>query len=280
MVNKYLVKINKETTLKEWLENNHLGKETIKKLNNLEAISNSNKVISLDYKLKNREFIYINYSLLEDNDSISSYDYNIDILYEDDGIIAVDKRRGILVHSDGENYETLLNAVVKYLKDKGDDSFIRPVHRIDLETSGVVVFAKNIMAYNDLSYQMENLLIEKEYLAYVDGYLSGDGVVEINISKDRHNAKKYVGFKKETNNSLTKYYILKHTNTRTLVKLIIVTGKPHQIRVSMAFLKHPVSGDSLYGKAGKVMYLLSNRIKFKLMDREIEIKSKKDINYL
>ena len=136
------------------------------------------------------------------------------------------------------------------------------------------------MAYNYLSFEMENKKIEKEYLAYVDGYLANDGRIDLQISRDRHNAKRYVGFPKENNNSFTTYKVLKHTNTRTLLQINILTGKPHQIRVSMAYLKHPVTGDKLYGKEGKTMYLLAYRIKFDLFGREIEIKSKKDINYL
>lgn len=282
MITKYTV-LNKDKTLtlKTWLEKNHLGRINIHKLNELKAISNENTIVNLDYVFKVRDVIYINYSLLEDNSNIPGYDYDLSILYEDDNIIAVDKSKGILIHSDGNTSETLLNAVVKYLQSKYDDSFIRPVHRIDVETSGVVLFAKNILAYNYLTYQMENQLIEKEYLTYVTGYISNDGVCELYISKDRHNSKKYVGFKKEKNNAITKYKVLKHTNTRTLLKVNILTGKPHQIRVTMAFLRRPIVGDKLYGNdQSKTMYLLSNGIKFRLFEREIEIKSKKDINYL
>ena len=114
----------------------------------------------------------------------------------------------------------------------------------------------------------------------MEGYLPKDGEIDLYISRDRHNAKKYVGFPKENNNAQTIYHVLKRTNSRTLLSVVIVTGKPHQIRVSMAYLKHPVVGDKLYGKEGKVMYLLSYRIKFDLFGKTVEIKSKKDINYL
>lgn len=281
MVIKYVIRLsNERLTLREWLENRKMGKPTISKLNALKAICNSSDVISLDYRLKNNELIYINYSLLEDNESVVDYKYDLDILYEDENLIAIDKKKGILVHSDGNDTNTLLNAICTYLKEKGDDSFVRPIHRIDVETSGVIVFAKNIMAYNYLSNLMENKKIEKEYLAYVDGYVSNDGEINLYISRDRHNAKKYVGFPKENNNAFTKYHVLKHTNSRTLLSINILTGKPHQIRVSMAYLKHPVSGDKLYGHDGKTMYLLSYRIKFDMFGKAIEIKSKKDINYL
>ena len=282
MLTKYVISFkDKAKTLKEWLVKNHLGKINIYKLSELKAFSNETGVIDLDYNLRNHDIIYINYSLLEDNSNISDYKYDISILYEDDNIIAVDKNKGILIHSDGNTTETLLNAVAYYLHSKYDDSFIRPVHRIDVETSGIVLFAKNILSYNFLTYQMENQLIEKEYLAYVQGYIANDGMCELYISKDRHNSKKYVGFKKENNNAITKYKVLKHTNTRTLLKVNILTGKPHQIRVTMAFLKRPIVGDKLYGSdQSKTMYLLSNMIKFYLFERVIEIKSKKDINYL
>lgn len=282
MLTKYIISSkDRAKTLKDWLVKNHLGKTNIHKLSELQAFSNEDGMINLDYILKNRDVIYINYSLLEDNSSINDYQYDINILYEDDNIIAVDKNKGILIHSDGNTDETLLNAVVYYLHSKYDDSFVRPVHRIDVETSGIVLFSKNILAYNYLTYQMENQLIEKEYLTYVHGYIANDGVCELYISKDRHNSKKYVGFKKENNNAITKYKVLKHTNTRTLLKVNIVTGKPHQIRVTMSFLKRPIVGDKLYGNDQfKTMYLLSNMIRFSLFDRVVEIKSKKDINYL
>lgn len=282
MLTKYNINhSDKNKTLKEWLLANHLGKSNIHKLNELKAFSNNDGLISLDYKLKSRDCIYINYSLLEDNHSIEGYNYDIKILYEDSDIIAIDKNKGILIHSDGNTTNTLLNAIVFYLKNKYDDSYIRPVHRIDFETSGVVVFAKNILAYSLLTYQMENQMIEKEYLAYVTGYLSNDGVCELYISKDRHNSKKYVGFKKENPNAYTKYKVLKHTKSRTLLEINITTGKPHQIRVTMAYLKRPIVGDRLYGSDDfKTMYLLSNKISFMLFDQKKEIKSLKDINYL
>ena len=228
MISRYVIRLEKEKlTLREWLEKRKLGKATITKLDMLQAVCNLHNVIRLDYNLKNNEQIFINYSLLEDNDNIESFDHNLTILYEDDNIIAVDKPKAMLVHSDGVTSNTLLNAVVAYLKNKCDDSLVRPIHRIDYETSGVVVFAKNIMAYNYLSWQMEECKIEKEYMAYVDGYLPSDGEVSLYISRDRHNAKKYVGFPKEKNNAFTKYHVLKHTNSRTLLSINISTGKPH-----------------------------------------------------
>lgn len=280
MVIKYCIRLSEKQSLKEWLEKRKVGKQTIAKLNNAKAITNIDTVIPLDHVLKNNEEIFINYSLIEDNLSVDDFKYDLDILYEDEDIIVVDKKRGILVHGDGNDHNTLLNAICTYLKAKADDSCVRAIHRIDYEASGVVVFAKNIMAYNYLSYLMEKHEIEKEYLVYVDGYVPCDGEVALYISRDRHNAKKYVAFAKKESNALTKYKVIKHTNNRTLLAVTIPTGKPHQIRVSMAYLKHPVSGDKLYGKEGRIMYLLSYRIKFYLFGRELEIRSKKDINNL
>ena len=281
MITKYNIQNKERKTLKEWLEKNHLGKTNIYKLNELKAFSTDIGTIDLDYVFKYKDVLYINFSLLEDNSSIVDFGYQVSVLYEDDNIIAIDKNKGILIHSDGNTTETLLNAVTNYLHNKYDDSYLRPVHRIDVETSGIVLFAKNILAYNFLTYQMENQLIEKEYLTYVKGYVANDGVCELYISKDRHNSKKYVGFKKANNNAITKYKVLKHTNTRTLLKVNILTGKPHQIRVTMAFLNRPIVGDKLYGNdQSKTMYLLSNYIKFDLFEKTLEIRSKKDINYL
>ena len=121
MISSYV--IEKDCLLGEFLENNHLSKPNINKLISLNAICNSDSYLNKNSLLKKGEVIYINYSLFEEN-IYELYDYDIDVLYEDSEIIAVEKPRGILIHSDGNTKETLLNAVCNYLNKQGDDSFV------------------------------------------------------------------------------------------------------------------------------------------------------------
>ncbi len=282
MVSKYF--IDKNIKIEDYLSLNHLSKGYINKLISLNAITTDKENVVSGFNLKKGDYVYINFSVLEDNSLIEKSSYCInekDIIYEDSNIICVDKPKGILVHSDGNTTDTLLNRVVTYLENKYDDSYIRCLHRIDVDTSGVVIFCKNIFSYCYLSYLMENKMIKKEYLAYVKGSLYKEQDINLYIGKDRHNSKKYIGLTNKTPNSFTSYKIIKTFNDKTLVKVFIKTGKPHQIRVSFASIGFPILGDKLYGNDNnKAMYLLSNMISFDLFNKPFVIKTRKKIDEL
>ena len=272
MVSSYI--INKECTLNEFLESNHLSKSNINKLIECKAISNSNEYLNKDSIINIGDEIYINYSLLEENE-YELFDKEITVLYEDREIIAVEKPRGILIHSDGNTNETLLNAVCNYLNKQGDDSFVRCLHRIDVDTTGIVLFSKNILAYNNINYQIENLLVNKEYRALVEGEIFEDGDVNLPIGRDRHNSRKYIVCSCGKP-AYTKYQVIERKKGKTLLKVNITTGRTHQIRVHLSHIGHPIIGDSIYGKKGKLK-LHFYKIGFSLYGRYIEIKSKNQI---
>lgn len=272
MISSY--KIKKECTLRNFLESHHLSKQYISKLIFLNAISNSNKYLKEQDVLLQGEEIYINYSLLEEN-NVVGFDYDIDVIYEDNEIIAVEKPRGMLVHSDGIDNCTMLNAVSSYLYNKGDDSCVRCLHRIDYDTTGILLFSKNILAYSLINYQIENLLILKEYIALVEGKVLENGYVDMPIGKDRHNSKKSIAIK-SGKPAFTQYEIIESYKNTTLLKVNITTGRTHQIRVHMAYIGHPIVGDSLYGKGGKLM-LHFNKVQFMLFGQKMIITSKKKV---
>lgn len=272
MISSY--KINKDCTVKEFLESNHLSKQYINKLVSLNAISDSENYLKENDLIKKGKIIYINYSLLEEN-NIKGFDFDIDVIYEDTEIIAVEKPRGILVHSDGDNDETMLNAVSHYLYQNGEDSCVRCLHRIDVDTTGILLFSKNILSYSLINYQIENLKMVKEYIALVEGVITNGGFVDIPIGRDRHNSKKSIAIK-TGKPAYTKYEVLENYNNKTLLKVSITTGRTHQIRVHMAYIKHPIVGDSLYGKAGKLM-LHFNKAQFMMFDGLKTIISKKKV---
>ena len=260
-------------TLGEFLNNSHLSKVNISKLLTKKAISIDNRYLTnLDELVDN---IYINYSLLEDNEAQIGTEMNLSIIYEDDNFIAIDKDRGILVHPDGNTTDTLLNGVVYYLKSKYDDSFIRPIHRIDYETEGVVVFAKNIIAYTYTSYLMETNKITKIYKALVSGEVINQEI-DFKIGKNRHDSKKYC-VSKSGKDAKTIIKVIKKYPNQTLIECKLITGRPHQIRVHLSHIGHPLVGDELYGGSGDKLMLLSSEFSFKFFDKVITIRTRKKI---
>ena len=174
----------------------------------------------------------------------------IDIIYEDSEIIVINKERGVLVHSDGESSETLLNYVSYYLLNKGETLKPRCVHRIDLDTIGLVLFSKNIISYYHLFYQMNNQMIEKRYYAVVKGKVAS-GVVDAKIGKNRHINNKYL-VTKSGKDAKTIYDLISYKDDKTLIDVKILTGRTHQIRVHMAYISHPILGDNIYGSGNKL----------------------------
>lgn len=272
MINCY--EISKEITLKEFLKDYGLSNAYIYKLEQAKAITNNNGYIKSSDILKKGN-IYINFSLLESNDYNINTKSDIEVIYENQDIIAVFKRRGILVHSDGGSNNTLLDEVGSYLLKKGDDSVLRAVHRLDVDTTGIVIFSKNILSHAYLSNLMERQLINKEYHALVEGVISKDGSVDIGIGKNRHDSKKMIALK-SGKPSFTEYSVLKINKNTTLLKVKIKTGRTHQIRVHMSYINHPVVGDSLYGKGDKLM-LMCKRMSFDLFGKKTVIETKNEL---
>lgn len=178
----------------------------------------------------------------------------LNVFYEDDCLIIINKPTGMMVHpAQGCYTKTLVNALLHYsnkLSDVNED--IRPgiVHRLDQDTSGLMVVAKDNITHTKLAKQFQRNEVKKQYIALVEGNIEFDeGVVNVPIG--RHNQfrdKKAVQFTDEAKKSKTFYRVIKRDNNKTLVILYPKTGRTHQLRVHMAYLKHPILGDDKYGK--------------------------------
>ncbi len=175
------------------------------------------------------------------------------IIYEDENILLVNKPRGVLVQKNSEDSKALDEIVISYLINKGEYDPNKnlgykpaPAHRLDRNTAGIVVFGKNIATLRYLSEALnDKSVISKRYLALVKGEISKDG--EINAPLLKNSKSQRVSVSNEGKPSITRYKVVETFKGYTLLEVELLTGRTHQIRVHMAYINHPVVGDSKYG---------------------------------
>lgn len=176
----------------------------------------------------------------------------LNIIYEDDDIIVINKNSGMVVHpAPGHHSGTLVNALLHHFKDLSDiGGQIRPglVHRIDKDTSGLLVVAKNNEAHQFLSDELKEHLIKRTYYAWVEGRVAQQVLhIELPIGRDEKDRQKMAVTKNNSKMAITHVYVQKVLENKTLVKCELETGRTHQIRVHLAYIKHPIVGDPVYG---------------------------------
>lgn len=212
--------------------------------------------------IKNRE-IFLNGKRIKTNHAVVPGDevkllipdeeYNViceggdlEIIYEDSDLLAVNKPPGLIVHAVGiEQTGTLSNYVGGYFKSIGLKRKVRVINRLDRDTSGIVLFAKNSLAHSKMAPQFLERSVEKIYIAAVKGYLEGEGTIEGGILLSDDGIKREVS--EEGKDAVTKYAEIARTSLGSILKLQILTGRTHQIRVHLSSLGHPILGDTLYG---------------------------------
>ncbi|MGN1051256.1 MAG: RluA family pseudouridine synthase [Acutalibacteraceae bacterium] len=177
----------------------------------------------------------------------------LDIIYEDDDLLVVNKEKGMVVHPAPGNYTgTLVNALMYHCKDNlsGINGVLRPgiLHRIDKNTSGLLIVAKNDLSHNFLAEQIKEHSFTREYEAVVYGGFKKDwGTVDAPIGRNPADRKKMCVTEKNSKNAVTHYSIIQKYNGFSHIKCSLETGRTHQIRVHMAYIGHPVAGDDVYG---------------------------------
>ncbi len=175
----------------------------------------------------------------------------LDIIYEDDDIIVINKARGMVVHPAAGNYSgTLVNALLHHCRNlSGINGVIRPgiVHRLDKDTSGIMICAKNDAAHLSLSKQIQDKTARRTYLAVVRGNIKTDsGVIETFIDRDKNDRKKMAVVKEGGRLAITEYEVMERFGKYTIVRCRLKTGRTHQIRVHMEYLGYPIVGDPKY----------------------------------
>ncbi len=212
-----------------------------------------------NYKLKAGDEVTV---VIPEPEEIDILPENIplDIVYEDEYLLVVNKPKGMVVHPAPGHYSgTLVNALMYHCKDSlsGINGEIRPgiVHRIDKDTSGLLIVAKNDIAHNGLAEQIKKHSFTREYEAVVNGSVKEDGTVDAPIGRHKTDRKKMCVTPENSRNATTHYYVIRNYGNYTHLRLRLETGRTHQIRVHMAYIGHSVVGDEVYGN-GKPKWLM------------------------
>lgn len=214
------------------------------------------KAVSKNYKLRGGEEISVEIPEPEPMDAVPE-DIPLDIVYEDDDLLVVNKPKGMVVHPAHGNYTgTLVNALLHHCRDSlsGINGVIRPgiVHRIDKNTSGLLIVAKNDASHLKLAEQIKEHSFTREYEAVACGYFKEtEGTVDAPIGRHKTDRKKMCVTTENSRNAVTHYSVIKQYGGYAHVRLRLETGRTHQIRVHLSYIGHPVLGDDVYGKPYK-----------------------------
>ena len=238
--------------LLEYLKN--ISRTKIQKLINKGLIRIDDFIVKPSYKLKGKENIYVEYAQFETNhDLLGKENIPIEIIYEDSELLAINKKAGMVVHPGAGNKNgTLLNGLLYHFDSLSNLNSSRPgiIHRLDKNTSGIMLIAKNDESHYFLSEQFASRTIKRTYVALVWGDVKEEkGTITGNIGRNKKNRKIMTVFQDENEgkHAVTHYEVLERFRYVTLVKCHLETGRTHQIRVHLDHISHPVLGDPLYG---------------------------------
>ncbi len=229
----------------------NVSRSKIKRMIDTGNILVNGKNIKASYILKFDDEIYYNEEYSEDVDIVAQ-DIDLDIVYEDEYLLVVNKKSGMVVHPGVGNYEdTLVNALMFHCNNLSHvNGKVRPgiVHRIDADTSGLLLVAKNDDVHNDLARQISEKTVLRKYIALVHGVILEDtATIDAPIGRSKTDRKKMDVTDVNSKEAITHLRVIERYKNSTLIECVLETGRTHQIRVHMAYIKHPVVNDPVYG---------------------------------
>lgn len=247
------VEVLREERIDKYLaEELGISRSTVKKMIDEGFVLVNGKKVKASLILSETDELFVKDGFIKEA-SFEAEDIPINIVYEDDDLLVINKKSGMVVHpGNGNTSGTLVNALMHYTKNLSNKEAFRPgiVHRIDKDTSGLMLVAKNDKAHDILAEGFKNKTIKREYIALVCGVIGEDsGVIDAPIGRDAKDRKKMCVTSENSKKAVTHFKVLKRYEHYTLLRLILDTGRTHQIRVHMKYIGHPVYNDPVYGKA-------------------------------
>ena len=261
-----------------------LSRTTVKRLIDEEKILVNGKKQKSSYRPEKGDCISIDTPKAHEIE-LEAQNIPVPVIYEDNDIIVVNKPKGMVVHpANGNPDGTLVNAILAMCKDSlsGIGGEIRPgiVHRLDKDTSGLLIVAKNDEAHIKMSKQIQDRQVTKKYIALVKGVISeNEATIDLPIGRSTKDRKK-MAVDAKGKNAITHFKVLKRYNNYTLLELKIDTGRTHQIRVHMSYIGHPVVGDSVYsngknefGVEGQMLHARYLEFKHPITGEELKLEA-------
>lgn len=261
-----------------------LSRTNIQKLIENNKITVNNKIEKASYKVLLGDKISIEEIEVKPVD-LKPQNIPLDVIYEDDDIIVINKQKGLVVHpANGNPDGTLVNAIMALCKDSlsGIGGELRPgiVHRLDKDTSGLIIVAKNDKAHINLSNQIKNREIKKTYIALVRGVIKeNEATINMPIARSTKDRKK-MAVSKDGKEAITHFKVIKRYDKYTLIEVKIETGRTHQIRVHMSQIGYPIVGDAVYsngknpfGVVGQMLHSAKLTFKHPITNEEINLEA-------
>ena len=245
-----IVKDNGVRIDKYLMNETEMSRSKIQKLIESGNVLVNDKEVKTSYSVKIDDVITI--EELDDEIDIVPENIPLDIVYEDEYLLVVNKPSGMVVHPAPGNYSgTLVNALMYHCNNLSSvNGTVRPgiVHRIDADTSGLLLVAKNDMVHNDLAKQISEKTVVRKYVCLVHGVINEDtATIDAPIGRDINNRKKMCVTGDNSKEAVTHIRVLERYNKATLIECVLETGRTHQIRVHMSYINHPVVNDPVYG---------------------------------
>ncbi|MBE7721761.1 RluA family pseudouridine synthase [Lacrimispora indolis] len=231
-----------------------ISRSYLQKLLKEESVLVKEKPVKSNYKVNTGDLISLSLPEIKEPEILPE-EIPLDVIYEDKDIILINKPKGMVVHPAAGHYSgTLVNGLMSHCRNdlSGINGVMRPgiVHRIDMDTTGVLIVCKNDMAHNSISEQLKEHSITRKYAAIVHGNLKEDeGTINAPIGRHPVDRKKMSINEKNGREAVTHYRVLERFKQFTYIQCQLETGRTHQIRVHMASIGHPLLGDSVYGPA-------------------------------